>query len=51
MLFGSELNHLELKVRAIVELAKHRLYYLADSDVIPRMEAEVAILFGKAARG
>ena len=51
MLFGNELSHLELRVRTIVELAKHGFYYLVDSKVIPGMEAEVAILSGKAVPG
>ena len=51
MLFGNELSHLELRVRTIVELAKHGFYYLVDSKVIPGMEAEVAIPSGKAVPG
>ena len=51
MLFGNELYHLELRVRTIVELAKHSFYYLADCEVIPRMEAEMAMLSGQAVPG
>ena len=51
LLFGTEQYHLELRVRTIVELAKYNFYYLADSEVISRMEAEMAILNGKAVPG
>ena len=51
LLFGTEQYHLELRVRTIVELAKYSFYYLADSEVISRMEAEMAILNGKAVPG
>ena len=48
MLFGTEQNHLELKARTIVELAKYSFFYLAEGEVITRMEAEMAILNAKA---
>ena len=44
LLFGTEQCHVELRARIIVELAKYSLYYLADGEVIARMEAEMAIL-------
>ena len=51
LLFGTEQYYLELQVRTIVELAKYSFYYLADSEVISRTEAEMAILNGKAVPG
>ena len=48
MLFGTEQNHLELRVHTIVELAKYIFLYLAEGEVITRMEAEMAILNAKA---
>ena len=51
MLFGTEENHIELRVRTIVELAKYSFFYLVEGGVITRMEAEMAILNGKAVPG
>ena len=51
LLFETEQYHLELRVTTIVELAKYSFYYLADSEVISRMEAEMAILNGEAVPG
>ena len=48
MLFGTEQNQLELRVRTIVELAKYIFFYLAEGEVITRMEAEMEILNAKA---
>ena len=48
MLFKTEQNHLELRVRTIVELAKYSFFYLTEGEVINRMEAEMAILNAKA---
>ena len=48
MLFGTEQSHSELRVRTIVELAKYSFFYLAEGEVITRMEAEMAILNAKA---
>ena len=45
MPFGTEQNHLEnIRVRTIVELAKYSSFYLAEGEVIIKMEAEMAIL-------
>ena len=51
MLFGTEQNHLEIRVRTIVELAKYTIFYLAEGEVITTMEAEMAILNAKAVPG
>jgi len=47
LFFGSEERHLEIRVRTIIILALHSFFYLADEDVISRMEAEMAIIQGK----
>ena len=51
LFFGSEERHLEIRVRTIIELALHSFFYLADEDVISRMEAEMAIIQGKQTPG
>ena len=51
LIFGKEDLYNELRIRTVVELALHSFYYLADSGVIARMEAEMAILQGKATAG
>ena len=46
MLYGTEQNHSDLRVRT-----KYSFFYLAEGEVITRMEAEMAILNSKAVPG
>ena len=51
LLFGTNVSHLELRLRTVCELALHSLFYSADGELICRMETEMAILNGKSTPG